>query len=72
MNRNTLKGRIERIELERSPPRNLTMVVRRRDDESGEEALARAGVQWAALVAPEPCATTEEWLKRCAPTRAKT
>ena len=33
MNGKTLKGRIERIELERSPPRNLTMVIRRRDDE---------------------------------------
>jgi len=71
MNRNTLRGRLERIELERRPPPHRKMVVYKRDGESEEEALVRSGVRWPVIIAPEPCATTEEWLRRCAPTRAK-
>jgi hypothetical protein len=70
MNRNTLRGRIERIELERNPPKHRSYVVYQRDGESAEEAIARAGVSWPVIVAPEPCATTEEWLRRYGP-RAK-
>jgi hypothetical protein len=71
MNRNTLRGRVERIELERSPQPHRRTVVYKRDGESNEEAMARAGVRWPVIIAPEPCATAEEWLRRCAPARAK-
>jgi hypothetical protein len=58
MNMNTLRRRIGRIELERSPPPHRQMVVYKRDGESDEEAVARAGVWWPVFVVPEPCATT--------------
>ena len=64
MNRNTLRGRLERIELERRPPPHRQMVVYMRDGESEEEATARAGVRWPVFLAPEPCATVEEWFAR--------
>jgi hypothetical protein len=58
MNMNTLRRRIGRIELERSPPPHRQMVGYKRDGESDEEAVARAGVWWPVFVVPEPCATT--------------
>jgi hypothetical protein len=47
------------------------MVVRQRDGELAEEAVARVGAWGYAVIAPEPCATAEDWLRCCAPTEAK-
>jgi hypothetical protein len=67
MNRHFLKARIERIELERRPPPHRLLVVRIWDGASAEEGVALAGVRWPVMVAPEPCATTEEWVGFFAP-----
>ena len=51
-----------RGEQERSPAPQRRLVVHKGYGESDEEAMARAGERWPVIIAPEPCATTEEWL----------
>ena len=70
MTRNTLKDRIERIELRRNPPPSRGMVVCVDDGDDIDAAVRRAGVWWPVAIMPRPCATVEEWESRYAPRRA--
>lgn len=68
MNGKSLKGRIERVELERSPPLPRPMVITPREGESEldlERRIRAAGGPVAVM--PQPCKTTEEWLVRYSP-----
>ena len=63
-----LMARIERVELQRSPPATRPMVIHMQEGESDfdlELRIRAAGGHVAVM--PRPCATTEEWLARYAP-----
>ena len=62
MSKGNLTTRVERLAKLRGN-RSRCMVVFRREGESTEQALSRSGVTWPAIVAPEPCATAEEWIR---------
>ena len=68
MTLNTLKGRIERLEVLQNPPPTRSCVIYIREGES-EMDLARrvAAVGRPVMVTPKPCATVEEWLLKCGP-----
>jgi hypothetical protein len=68
MSKGNLTARVEKLATMRGS-RARCMVVFRREGESTERALARSGVTWPVIVAPEPCGTTEEWLRRYAAKR---
>jgi hypothetical protein len=70
MSKGNLTTRVERLVKLRGN-RSRCMVVFRCEGESTEQALARSGVTWPVIVAPEPRANSEEWLGRYAPARAK-
>ena len=70
MSKGNLTTRVEKL-VERRGSRSRCMVVRVREGETTEQALARSGVTWPVIVAPEPSATIEKWLRCCAPARAK-
>ena len=66
MIKNTLKGRVDRIELQRTPPPREEMVIWPEDGESMEAAGRRAAGR-PVIVAPKPCLSTDEWLARFSP-----
>ena len=70
MSKGNLTARVEKLATMRGS-RSRSMVVFRREGEFTEQALARSGATVRYRVAPEPCANSEEWLRRCAPARAK-
>ena len=63
MSKGNLTTRVEKL-VERRGSRSRCTVVFRREGETAEQALARSGATWPVIVAPEPCATSEEWLRR--------
>ena len=66
MNSKTLKGRIERVELERSPPPTRPMVIWQRDGESDFDLELRVRAVGAPVaVGPWKCETTDEWIESC-------
>jgi hypothetical protein len=57
-----VRGRISRLErLEARHSRNCDYVVFYREGETPEEAIARVKPTRSFILAPEPCATVEEW-----------
>jgi hypothetical protein len=63
-----LRNRLGKIE---AVTRRRPMVVYMRDGESELELAQRiAAVGYPVIVAPEPCATTDEWLAHFAPKEA--
>ena len=70
MSKGNLATRVEKLVTMRGS-RSQCTVVRMPEGETAEQALARSGATWPVIVAPEPCATAEEWLRRYAPARAK-
>ena len=63
MSKGNLTTRVEKLITMRGS-RSRCTVVFRREGETAEQALARSGATWPVIVAPEPCATSEEWLRR--------
>ncbi len=64
----SFRGRVEKLEQYRKPPRQY--VIRVSDPRTAEEEDAITNAAGPIVIVPHPCKTVEEWLEKCAPSGA--